>query len=272
MAKFGWFTKDEIQNRLDGGRGVGRGLSYQPWIKITELSSDGTSYRVLSHRTGRVVHLLSKLEFLAFSLLDWDLSVHDIREQYPVDLNTGLEVAKRSGIKYPKQGDKYHLLTTDLLIDYDSIQNKQKAIQVKYSSDLLDKRVVEKLELERRCFEAKNISWQLITELDIPHVAQKNVDWILGGLDLHIESDFNQQVQSAWSSISSYSDTLVSKACSSHDEVNSLPVGTTLKLIRNAFGYRLLAFDITKPYHRLKCNDIKSVSSQAHTGQLYAVS
>lgn len=272
MAKFGWFTKDEIQKRLDGGRGVGRGLSYQPWIKITELSSDGTSYRVLSHRTGRVVHLLSKLEFLAFSLLDWDLSVRDIREQYPVDLNTGLEVAKRSGIKYPQQGDKYHLLTTDLLIDYDSIQNKQKAIQVKYSSDLLDRRVVEKLELERRCFEAKNISWQLITELDIPHVAQKNVDWILGGLDLHLDETFTTQVNDAWSTIKNSPDMLVSKACLQHDKVNGLLAGTTLKLIRDSFGYRLLAFDITTPYHKLVCKDVQPILNQIQTGQLYAVS
>ena len=63
MKKLEWLTKEEIKKRFESGRGVGCGLTYQPWIRIQEISSDGTSYRALSHTSGRVVHLLSKLEF-----------------------------------------------------------------------------------------------------------------------------------------------------------------------------------------------------------------
>lgn len=131
-----------------------------------------------------MVHLLSKLEFLTFSLFDWDESIYDIREQYPIDIETTLEAAEKAGIKHPKKGNKYHVFTTDILLDYDNIQSKQKAIQVKCIKDLMDKNTIQKLEIERRSFRAKGIEWQLMTELDIPHIQQVNIDWILGGKDL----------------------------------------------------------------------------------------
>jgi hypothetical protein len=271
MVKLQWLTKEEIEKRFANGRGMGRKSEYQPWIHIQEISSDGTSYRVLSHRTGRVVHLLSKLEFLTFSLFDWDESIYDIREQYPIDLETTLEVANKAGIKHPQKGDKYHVFTTDLLLDYDGLESKQIAIQVKYIQDLMDKNVIAKLEIERRSCIAKGMKWKLITELDIPHVQQVNIDWILGGKDLHIGESIQIQVYELWEAIKQIPNAKLSKACVDYDKRHGLPLGEALKLARNAFSYRLLAFDIHKPYQHLICSDISSVSYGFDSGELYAV-
>tara|TARA_R110000744_G_scaffold94328_5_gene182134 strand:+ start:10151 stop:10969 length:819 start_codon:yes stop_codon:yes gene_type:complete len=271
MAKLQWLTKEEISLRLESGRGTGRKSEYKPWIHIQDISSDGTSYRVLSHRTGRVVHLLSKLEYLAFSLFDWDETIQDIREQYPLNIETSLEVAEKSGIKHPQKGNKYHVFTTDLVVDYDAFESEQTAIQVKYIKDLMDKDVIAKLEIERRCCIAMGMKWKLITDLDIPHIQQVNVDWILGGKDLHINENIEVQVSELWTEIQSSPNLKLVKACADFDKRHGQPVGEALRLARNAFSYRLLAFDITKPYQNLYCNDIQNVSLRASTGELYAV-
>ena len=271
MAKLQWLTKAEIDKRFASGRGTGRKSEYQPWIHIQEISSDGTSYRALSHRTGRVVHLLSKLEFLAFSLFDWDESIHDIREQYPLDLETTLEVAEKAGIKHPQKGDKYHVFTTDLLLDYDELESKQIAVQVKYINDLMDKDVIAKLEIERRSCLAKGMQWKLITNLDIPHVQQVNIDWILGGKDLHIGESIQTQVFDLWKEIKQFPDVKLAKACVDYDKRHGLRIGEALKLARNAFSYRLLAFDLNQPYQHLICSDIHNVSYAFNSEELYAV-
>ena len=271
MKKLQWLTREEIDKRFASGRGMGRKSEYQPWIYIQEISSDGTSYRALSHRTGRVVHLLSKLEYLAFSLYDWNESIYDIREQYPFALETTLEVADKAGIKHPQKGNKYHVFTTDLLLDFDGLESNQIAIQVKYNDELMDKNVIAKLEIERRSCLAKGMQWKLITELDIPHVQQANIDWILGGKDLHIGESIQMQVYDLWEEIERFPDIKLSKACSDYDKRHGLPLGEALKLARNAFSYRLLAFDIHKPYQYLICSDIHSVSFGFDSGDLYAV-
>lgn len=271
MKKLEWLTKEEVKKRFESGRGVGRGKDYKPWIYIQEISSDGTSFRALSHTSGRVVHLLSKLEFLTFSLADWDKSIVDIREQYPFDLETSLEVAEKAGIKHPQKGEKFHVFTTDLLLDKDSYKNKRTAIQVKYIKDLMDKDTVAKLEIERRCCIAKGMEWRLITELDIPRVQQANVDWILGGKDLHIEDDFEAKARDIWREIELTPDLKLAKACANFDKHYGQPTGESLRIIRNAFAYRLLAFDIRHPYQHLVCRDVVSASPAFNIGGLYAV-
>lgn len=271
MKKLEWLTKEEIKKRFESGRGVGRGLTYQPWIRIQEISSDGTSYRALSHTSGRVVHLLSKLEFLAFSLCDWNESITDIREQYPFDLETSLTVAEEAGIKHPKKGNKFHIFTTDLLLSYDSLENRRTAVQVKYIEDLMNKETVAKLEIERRCCLAKGIEWKLITELDIPHSQQANVDWMLGGKNLHLEKSFESQVMDLWYEIKDTPELKLAKACALYDRRHGQPTGNSLMLIRNAFAYRIFVFDISQPYQNLNCGDLISVSDNVNTGGLYAV-
>ena len=88
-----------------------------------------------------------------------------------------------------------------MLLDFDGLESNQIAIQVKYNDELMDKNVIAKLEIERRSCLAKGMQWKLITELDIPHVQQANIDWILGGKDLHIGESIQMQVYDLWEEI-----------------------------------------------------------------------
>jgi hypothetical protein len=99
---------------------------------------------------------LSDLELAAFLLFDWNSSVVDIREQFPLNPEKTLTIAKRLGIKHPVAKGVNQVMTTDLLVDMN--QNDAHiplAISVKYREHLEAARVVDKLELERRYWEAE---------------------------------------------------------------------------------------------------------------------
>ncbi len=88
----------KIQKWIKEGRGQGFGNNYKPWITIRDVSSEGRSHRVFGHKSQRTHHLLSDLELSTFLLLEWHSTTIDIREQYPLDLEQTLEIAKTIGM------------------------------------------------------------------------------------------------------------------------------------------------------------------------------
>jgi len=111
--------------------------------------------------------------------------VTDIREQYPLlPLEETLEIAKRCGFDHPGVPSKDDpktlepiVMTTDFLITL-MIDGKrvERARAIKYADDLQSPRVLEKLEIERRYWEARGISWGIVTEHEIPSVLSDNVE------------------------------------------------------------------------------------------------
>jgi hypothetical protein len=77
-------THQAILNREQQGRGLGKGASYKPWTTVQDYAGMSKCSRIKGWKTGRTHHLLSPLEVLFFYLLEWDGSVTDIREQFPL--------------------------------------------------------------------------------------------------------------------------------------------------------------------------------------------
>lgn len=132
------------------GRGKGSGKDYQPWLTVRDLPSAGRSHRIWGFQTQRTHHLLSDLELAAFFLFDWNPSVTDIREQYPLRLEDTIELAAQARIRHPEVRGQIQVMSTDFLVDTNKPELPRMAIQVKTSSDLSNSRTIEKLELERR--------------------------------------------------------------------------------------------------------------------------
>ncbi|MEA5498337.1 TnsA endonuclease C-terminal domain-containing protein [Limnoraphis robusta Tam1] len=176
------WTQAKYERYLDVGRGQGEGKNYVPWIKVQDFPSEGRSHRIPGWKTGRVHHLLSDQEKRTFFLFEWSDIVIDIREQYPLaDLDLALKIADEMNFKYPEDPQHHipYILSTDFMI---TIERDGKPVQVartvKLSKDLEKKSVVEKLELERRYYEALNIDWGIITEKGISRMFASNVEWI----------------------------------------------------------------------------------------------
>ena len=146
-------TEVSIDRRIREGRGTGRLRSYSPWLHIQDVPSRGLVTRIKGWKSGRVHHLLSLLELRCLYVLDWDLEVIDVREQYPLlPREETLAIAADCGIKHPKDPRSKCpiVMTTDFvatkLINGVPVDHP---LSVKYIEDLESARTREKLEVER---------------------------------------------------------------------------------------------------------------------------
>jgi TnsA endonuclease N terminal len=137
--------------RKKEGRGQGHGASYKPELRIQDVSSIGLATRDRGWKTNRIHHLLSKLEWMFFYILEWSPVVSDIREQYPLDLDETLAIAKSLGIAHPTDPRTREpvVMTTDFVITIKSrVNTVLHARTIKYTNKLSSRRALEKLEIE----------------------------------------------------------------------------------------------------------------------------
>ena len=177
------WNEAKYRKYLAEGRGQGTLADYKPWVQIQDFPSKGVVSHVKGRTTGRVHHLMSNLELRYFYLLDWSEKSADIREQFPlIEISDAIEIADKCGIRYPYDnvsGFPY-VLTTDFLI---TTENGYAARSVKPSSELSRPRVREKLEIERRYWQARGVDWRIVTENEIPRTKIRNIEWLLSGRD-----------------------------------------------------------------------------------------
>ena len=173
-------------NKLKKGRGQGHGKNYKPFLFTREVPSLGKSPRIKGWKTERIHHLLSQLESNYFYVLEWMLSIVDIREQFPLPLEATLDIARRLSIKHPinPKTKEPEVITTDFLIDVRIDGNIiLKARSTKYVIDLNNLRTIEKLEIERTYWKEQGVDWGIVTEEEIPKALAHNVEWIHTALD-----------------------------------------------------------------------------------------
>lgn len=171
-----------IDRMLKQGRGRGTLQEHKPWLTVRVVPSLGKSPRDKGWKTGRTHHFLSILELLYYLILEWSQMVTDIREQYPLlPIDDTIAIADSLGVKHPTHPKTKRLvvMTTDFYI---SLENEGGSFEhtrtIKYAKDLDDRRTIEKLEIERRFWEARGIDWRIVTEHEIPIVLAKNVDFL----------------------------------------------------------------------------------------------
>ncbi|MGM0881384.1 MAG: TnsA endonuclease N-terminal domain-containing protein [Bacillota bacterium] len=175
-------TARVIERRLKEGRGQGHFAAYKPWLTIHDVPSHGIVTRILGWKSGRLHHLFSEhFELAHFYQMEWSTNVIDIREQYPLlPLEKTLYIAEQLGVRHPTDPRTHHpiVMTTDQLITVKGGEDIYfEAHSIKPKSKL-GKRVIEKLEIERKFFEDSGITWRLITEKQINYELVKNVIWL----------------------------------------------------------------------------------------------
>ncbi len=176
-------TEAKIRRNLKAGRGQGMGASYVPWLLIQDFSSLGRVTRTPGATTGRVHHFMSDLERALGLTCDWDPSISDMREQFPLDRAETLAIAQDIGVRHPCPNGVHIVMTTDLLIDYDRGAGPERAaISVKYASDLESEtkgpRIFEKAEIERRYWRSRGVRFVIMTEREISKKRAKVLKWL----------------------------------------------------------------------------------------------
>lgn len=173
-----------INDLIEYGRGIGVGKDYKPWIKIQDVASTGRSTRIKGIKTGRQHELLSDMERDFFYYLEFSDNVIDIREQYPLlPIEETMDIALELGIKHPtnpKTGEPI-VMTSDFLI---TLNNNNEYIDIartiKSKDDLLNRRICEKFEIERKYWERKEIDFGIVTEQEIDKQIAHNISFVHG--------------------------------------------------------------------------------------------
>jgi hypothetical protein len=176
------WTSDLIRRRIAEGRGQGEGAYYTPWHLVQDFPSAGRVHRIRGLKADRIHHLFSDLEANAFFIFDLAQLILDIREQFPLfDIEETLEIAHKAGIKHPANPYTKHpvVMTTDFLLTIKcGMKIVHHARTLKYANEINNSRVMEKFEIERRYWEARNINWGYITENDIPFQLVENARFL----------------------------------------------------------------------------------------------
>ncbi len=169
---------------LKESRGSGIGKEYLPWIRIQDVPSKGRVSRIKGITTGRQHELMSDMERDYFYLLDFSDEIIDIREQYPLlPIEDTLAIALELGIKHPEDPQTHEpiVMTTDFLITINKDdQFSDVARTIKPKDDLLNKRVLEKYEIERQYWKRKEIDWAIVTEQEINKTVAHNISFVHG--------------------------------------------------------------------------------------------
>ncbi|MMC31856.1 heteromeric transposase endonuclease subunit TnsA [Shigella sonnei] len=250
------FSEVQIARRIKEGRGQGHGKDYIPWLTVQEVPSSGRSHRIYSHKTGRVHHLLSDLELAVFLSLEWESSVLDIREQFPLLPSDTRKIAIDSGIKHPVIRGVDQVMSTDFLVDCKDGPFEQFAIQVKPAAALQDERTLEKLELERRYWQQKQIPWFIFTDKEINPVVKENIEWLYSVKTEEVSAELLAQLSPLAHILQEKGDENIINVCKQVDIAYDLELGKTLSEIRALTANGFIKFNIYKSFRANKCADL----------------
>jgi hypothetical protein len=185
-----------IEKRIKEGRGSGIDSDYEPWIRIQDVPSLGRGTRVKGVTTGRQHEFLSDMERNYFYILEYSDNVIDIREHYPLlPLGDTILIANELGIEHPKHPEtgEYIVMTTDFLITISKVDEvKEIARTIKSKDDLLNKRIVEKFEIERVFWEKRGIDWGIVTEEEIDKTIAHKISFVQGYKDIRSVDSFSE--------------------------------------------------------------------------------
>ncbi|WNV05843.1 hypothetical protein RP726_05360 [Candidatus Methylospira mobilis] len=141
LKKYG---NSNIKNQkwIREGRGAGRGSVYKPWLTVRDIPSEGRSHRIFGHKSQRTHHLLSDLELAVFLLLEWHVDTIEIREQFPLCLETTRTLAEDAGIEHPAFQGVTQIMSSDFLVNTSDSLRPKFALQAKYAEALQDPRTI----------------------------------------------------------------------------------------------------------------------------------
>lgn len=153
--------------------GTGDHATWKPWITTAEFNSLGTTSNLVDWKHGRPLQLLSQAELVVYYKLRWDDKVDDIREQYPLDLDSTKQIAEELGVKHPGNGSDP--MTSDFYTVM--VDGSVQVISVKAdrASIAHDQRALEKLAIEKIYWAQKNIPWRMMYKEDVSPIEINNL-------------------------------------------------------------------------------------------------
>lgn len=183
-----------------------------------------------------------------FYLSEFSDSVIDIREQFPLlPLNYTQKIAKVIGVEHPshpKSGEPI-VITTDFLLTISTESGiRYQAISVKPKDEVNHQRVLEKIDIERVCWELLNVPFRFFVGNERTRTQSKNIDWATAPFRENSTPFSDEQVTAALHTIDTgqrfvedICDLFTTSDITSHDE--------SLTLLRYLIASKLIDVDLS---------------------------
>ncbi|TGE32996.1 TnsA endonuclease N-terminal domain-containing protein [Desulfosporosinus sp. Sb-LF] len=256
MAKRNRVETPEKQAKwIKEGRGSGYGENYKPWLTIHDVPSKGGRSRIAGTKIKREHHLLSNLERDYFLILEYRDSVVDIREQFPLfELTETLAIAKECGIEPPTDPVSNYpiVMSSDFRITIKDENGTVDVIRtVKPKGELMDERIIQKFEIERRYWKSKGLDWGIVTELEINQVLARNLNDLRSCHDLsNLDGLRSISVKNRNALISAFKQTVsgnrvvIRDMAHDFDSRMTLEIGTSLSIFKHLLYTKQINMDI----------------------------
>ena len=246
-------TESRIEAWVREGRGQGSGADYRPWLTVRNVKSRGRKHRMRGILHDRILHLMSDLERNAVLHFETKSQVVDIREQVPLDREITRAITKSMGVQHPMDpASKVEIImTTDLLVTFRLADGRlvSRAFSVKPAKDLLDTRVKEKQEIERRYWQRLGVRWKPMLDnilRDSPRF--ETIRWVrdwfyvdrVAGLD---EAAWERRRRRVADALQTADDMSVGEFTSSVAARGDFAAGEVLSTLRHLAARGLIGFD-----------------------------
>lgn len=263
-----------IEKLIKEGRGQGHGSDYKPWINIQDVPSLGRVSRIKGIKTNRQHEFLSDLERNFFYLLEYSNNVVDIREQFPLlPLEETQYIATSLGVQHPriKENNQDIVMTTDFLITLRRPDGStyDVARTIKPKDDLINRRVIEKFEIERVYWKNQEIDWAIVTDNEIDKTIAHNIMFFHSYYDIscidslqNFDSDhllelifeYIKRIIDGKKSIRYYS--------SKFDKDMCLESGTGLSIFKHLLATKKIRIDLSIPFNSNNITDVVLVNEE----------
>lgn len=249
----GAWTLEKLAERVRKGYGQGSMSSYIPWIGVRDFSSIGTSTRMWSPKTGRMMEFLSNIERDTFLVAEFREDFVDYWEQWPLKRSHTLRAAKRLGYRHSIYfGGKIPLVMTvdGVLTTRGESRVHRKAIDCKHSKDLENPRTLEKLSITRTACHRVSLPHVLITEKAISPQLVRSILWIRMALPKTGEIEPVPNAFEVWPMrlhkrlLERPAHATVSNLCRAFDAEFELPKGFALRCMKLLMWQHLVTMDM----------------------------
>lgn len=142
-------------------------------------------------------------------------------------------------------------MTTDFLLTrHSGTSTRYEAWCVKYEGDLLNRRTLQKLEIERLFWRKHDIPWRIVTERSLPRTVAANLQYLHPFLGLEPGSLLSTEQWQALTPLLFSRITqgvILAEIAEDIDKILRIPTGTTLQAVRFLMAKQMWPVDIRVP-------------------------
>ena len=240
--------------------------NYEPYITIHDFSSQGLASRILHN--GRIVHSMSNLETAFLRELQW-AGAHEIFDQVALadfenlNVDETVQIARGLGINHPvhSKDSSPGVITTDFVARWKTADGHEEvhAFAVKPVKELMvdagksetsktgEYRTIDKLEIERRYWHAREIRWSLVTDHDLSQTRKANIEHFLLASKTALEK-FDKKAFIAfltkYLAVARRTDKLEDLSLAAGSPAHDLTAAELVEAVRQLIAERSIEFDL----------------------------